>query len=107
MHAGRKTLKAGYVSADDSVRLIRPGDRVYLHEVAMTPFELLDALIRRAGELSDVETISLHTEGPAPHVAPALAGRIRHNALFAGANVRAAVNDGRADYTPVFLSDVP
>ena len=95
------------VSADEAVRLIRPGHRVYLHEVAMTPHELLSALVRRADELSGVETISLHTEGPAPHVAPGLEGRIRHNALFVGANVREAVNAGRADYTPVFLSDVP
>lgn len=95
------------MSADEAVRLIKPGDRVYLHEVAMTPHELLDALVRRASDLSGVEVISLHTEGPAPHVAPELAGRIRHNALFVGANVRDAVNDGRADYTPVFLSEVP
>ncbi|MEJ7837718.1 MAG: acetyl-CoA hydrolase/transferase C-terminal domain-containing protein [Thermomicrobiales bacterium] len=100
-------MTPAYVSAEEAVRLIQPGDRVYLHEVAMTPHELVDALVRRAGELSDVETISLHTEGPAPQVAPALAGRIRHNALFAGANVRAAINEGWADYTPVFLSDVP
>ena len=95
------------LSADEAVRLIEPGDRVYLHEVAMTPHELLDALVRRAPQLSGVEVVSLHTEGPAPHVAPELAGRIRHNALFVGANVREAVNDGRADYTPVFLSEVP
>jgi len=95
------------LSADEAVRLIEPGDRVYLHEAAMTPHELLDALVRRAPQLSGVEVVSLHTEGPAPHVAPELAGRIRHNALFVGANVREAVNDGRADYTPVFLSEVP
>ena len=97
------------VGAGEAVQLIRSGDRVYLHEAAMTPHELLDALVRRAaaGELSDVETVSLHTEGPAPQVAPELAGRIRHNALFVGANVREAVNDGRADYTPVFLSEIP
>ncbi|MCA9864274.1 MAG: acetyl-CoA hydrolase/transferase family protein, partial [Thermomicrobiales bacterium] len=95
------------VSADDAVRLITSGNRVYLHEVAMTPHELLDALVRRAQDLADVEVVSLHAEGPAPHVAPGLAGRIRHNALFVGANVRDAVNDGRADYTPVFLSEVP
>jgi 4-hydroxybutyrate CoA-transferase len=95
------------LTADEAVRLIEPGDRVYLHEVAMTPHELLDALVRRASELSDIEVVSLHTEGPAPHVAPELAGHIRHNALFVGANVREAVNDGRADYTPVFLSEVP
>src|SRR5688500_9143891 len=95
------------LTADEAVRLIDPGDRVYLHEVAMTPHELLEALVRRADELSAVEVISLHTEGSAPHVAAELAGHIRHNALFVGANVREAVNDGRADYTPVFLSEVP
>jgi 4-hydroxybutyrate CoA-transferase len=95
------------LSADDAVRLIKSGDRVYLHEVAMTPHELLDALVRRASDLSGVEVISLHTEGSAPHVAIEYAGSFRHNALFVGANVRDAVNDGRADYTPVFLSEVP
>lgn len=95
------------VTADEAVRLIEPGDRVYIHEVAMTPHELVQALVRRAGELTGVETISLHTEGSAPYVAPEMTGRIRHNALFVGANVREAVNDGRADYTPIFLSDVP
>ncbi|MFN8664713.1 MAG: acetyl-CoA hydrolase/transferase C-terminal domain-containing protein [Thermomicrobiales bacterium] len=95
------------MTADEAVLLIKSGDRVYLHEVAMTPHELLDALVRRAPDLSGVEVVSLHTEGPAPHVAPELAGSIRHNALFVGANVRDAVNDGRADYTPVFLSEVP
>ncbi|MCC6312894.1 MAG: acetyl-CoA hydrolase/transferase family protein [Thermomicrobiales bacterium] len=94
-------------TADEAVRLIKSGDRVYLHEVAMTPHELLDALVRRAPELHDVEIVALHTEGPAPHVAPEIAPHIRHNALFVGANVRDAVNDGRADYTPVFLSRVP
>ncbi len=95
------------MTADNAVRLIEPGHRVYLHEVAMTPHELLEALVRRAGELSEVEVVALHTEGSVPHVAPGLQGHIRHNALFVGANVREAVNDGRADYTPVFLSAVP
>ncbi len=97
------------MSADEAVKLVKSGDRVYIHEVAMTPVELLEALARRAlsAPLYNVETISLHLEGPAPHVAPELAGHIRHNALFVGANVRDAVNDGRADYTPVFLSEVP
>ncbi len=95
------------ITADDAVRLVQSGDRVYLHEVAMTPHELLDALVRRADSLRNVEIVALHTEGPAPHVEPQYAGHFRHNALFVGANVREAVNDGRADYTPVFLSQVP
>src|SRR5829696_1807449 len=96
-----------YRSADEAVALVQSGDRVYLHEVAMTPHELLEALVRRAGELTGVETVALHTEGPAPQTAPEIARHIRHNALFAGANVRAAINAGLADYTPVFLSDIP
>ena len=51
--------------------------------------------------------MSLHLEGPAPHVAPELEGHLRHNALFISRNVREAVNAGRADFTPVFLSDIP
>jgi 4-hydroxybutyrate CoA-transferase len=51
--------------------------------------------------------IHLHTEGPGPHLAPAMASHFRHRALFVGPNARAAVYDGRADYVPVFLSDVP
>jgi 4-hydroxybutyrate CoA-transferase len=96
-----------YASAAEAVSLIKSGDRVYLHEVAMTPHELIDELVRQSERLRGVETLSLHTEGPAPHVHPDMAGHIRHNALFAGANVRAAIAEGRADYTPVFLSDIP
>ena len=51
--------------------------------------------------------VHLHTEGPGPHLAPEMAGHFRHRALFIGPNARAAVNEGRADYVPVFLSDVP
>jgi 4-hydroxybutyrate CoA-transferase len=96
-----------FVEAHVAARLIQSGDRVYLHEAAMAPFELIDALCDRAMELTGVETVSMHTEGPAPHVDPRLQGHLRHNALFVGSNVRAAVNDGRADFTPVFLSEVP
>ena len=95
------------VTADEAVACVASNQRIYLHEVAMAPIELLDALVRRADTLAGVEVVALHTEGPAPHVAPGLQTHIRHNALFAGSNVREAVNDGRADYTPVFLSAVP
>jgi acyl-CoA hydrolase len=95
------------VSPDEALRVVESGHRVYLHEVAMTPHLLVDALCRRALELERVETVSLHTEGPAPYTSPEMAGHIRHNALFAGANVRQAINEGRADYTPVFLSEIP
>ena len=94
-------------SIDAALAPLCDGMRVYLHGGAATSTPLIEGLVARAGNLHDIETISLHLEGPAPHVAPAMAGHIRHNALFIGANVREAVNSGRADFTSVFLSDVP
>ena len=83
------------------------GARVYVQGGAATPTALLEGLVRRASALTGVTTVSLHLEGPAPHVTPEMEGHIRHNALFIGANVREAVQAGRADFTPVFLSDIP
>ncbi|MCB9490437.1 MAG: acetyl-CoA hydrolase/transferase family protein [Dehalococcoidia bacterium] len=85
---------------------VSSGQRIFLHGGAATPTPLLEALAERGRDLEGVETVSLHLEGPAPHVDPALDGHIRHNALFIGANVRQAVQEGRADFTPVFLSDI-
>jgi acetyl-CoA hydrolase len=68
---------------------------------------LVDALMKRWPELGAVEIVHLHTEGDAPYVKPDMAGHFRHNALFIGKNVREAINDGRADFTPVRLSEVP
>jgi acyl-CoA hydrolase len=95
------------VSATDAVGHIASGNRVFIHGGAATPSLLLDALVARGPELADVELVHFHTEGPGPHLAPAMAGHLRHRALFIGANAREAVNEGRADYVPVFLSDVP
>ena len=68
---------------------------------------LLDALVARAPELEAVSMVHLHTEGRGPHLAPEMAPHFRHRALFIGPNARRAVNEGRADFVPVFLSDVP
>jgi 4-hydroxybutyrate CoA-transferase len=95
------------VSAEEAVTAIRSGDQLYLQCAAATPSVLLDALVARAPELQDVCVIHLHCEGPGPHLAPEMAGHFRHRALFIGPNARAAVQEGRADYVPVFLSDVP
>ena len=86
---------------------IASGQQVYVHCAAAAPSALLDALVGRAAELRDVGMIHLHTEGPGPHLAPGMAAHFRHRALFVGPNARLAVNEGRADYVPVFLSEVP
>ncbi len=95
------------VSAAEAVAGIRSGDQVYVHCAAATPSVLLDALVERAPELRDVKMVHLHTEGPGPHLAPELATSFHHKALFIGPNARRAVNEGRAEYIPAFLSDVP
>ena len=95
------------VSAAQAVAGIRSGDQLYLQCAAATPSVLLDALVARAPELEAVSVVHLHCEGPGPHLAPAMAPHFRHRALFIGPNARAAVNEGRADYVPAFLSDVP
>jgi acyl-CoA hydrolase len=95
------------VSPSEAVAGIRSHHQVYVHCAAATPSVLLDALVDRSAELDDVRMVHLHTEGPGPHLAPAMAPHFRHRALFVGPNARAAVNEGRADYVPVFLSDVP
>jgi acyl-CoA hydrolase len=95
------------VSPQEAVAGIRSGDQLYLQCAAATPSVLLDALVARAPELRDVSVVHLHCEGPGPHLAPEMAGHFRHRALFIGPNARAAVQEGRADFVPVFLSDVP
>src|SRR6476660_6814277 len=95
------------VTAAEAVSGITSRQQIYLQCAAATPSVLLDALVARAPELADVGVVHLHCEGPGPHLAPEMASHFRHRALFVGPNARAAVNDGRADYVPVFLSDVP
>jgi acyl-CoA hydrolase len=95
------------VSAAEAVSGIRSGQSIYVQGAAATPSVLLDALVARAAALRDVSMVHLHTEGPGPHLAPEMADHFRHRALFIGANARKAINEGRADYVPVFLSDVP
>jgi acyl-CoA hydrolase len=95
------------VSPEEAVAGIKSRDQIYVQCAAAAPSFLLDALVARAPELHDVSMVHLHTEGPGPHLAPEMAPHFRHRALFIGPNARLAVNEGRADFVPVFLSDVP
>jgi len=101
------TYRGKVTTAEEAVKVVRPGDHVWLHAGCNNPEELLKALVARAGELRDVEVTHLLTFGAADHVDPKYVGSFRHRALFAGPNVRQAVNEGRADWVPVFLSEIP
>jgi 4-hydroxybutyrate CoA-transferase len=96
-----------FVTADAAVAAVESGHRVYLHGGAATPTRLVEALIRRAPQLERVEIVHLHSEAPAPYLLPGMVRSFRHNALFIGPNARAAVEQGIADYTPCFLSEIP
>lgn len=96
-----------FVSADEAVKIVNSGDRVFLHSAAATPVKLVEALTRRGHELRDVEIVSIHTEGPAPYLATEYEDSFKVNTFFVGSNLRKAVADGRANYIPAFLSEIP
>jgi len=91
---------------DEALRCVQSGMRVYIQPGCAEPETLVEALMRRAPFVEDVEIVHMMTLGCAPYVAPEMAGHFRHNAMFIGGNVREAVNDGRADYTPIYLSEI-
>ena len=94
-------------SAEEAVRNIQPGRRVLIGSGAAEPKELVNAMVGNAGHFSDLEIVHLLTLGPAPYVDRGMEGSFRHTAFFIGANVREAVQEGRADFMPVFLSEIP
>jgi 4-hydroxybutyrate CoA-transferase len=99
--------KAKLRTANEAVKIIQSGQRVYVHPGCAMPEVLVDAMCDRAFELENIEVIHLLTVGKPRYSLPEMEGHIRHNALFIGRNVRKAVNEGRADFTPIFLSEIP
>ena len=93
-------------TANEALRCVQSGMRVYIQPGCAEPETLVEALIQRAPHVQDVEIVHMMTMGKAPYVAPEMAGHFRHNAVFIGGNVRDAINEGRADYTPVYLSEI-
>ncbi|MHB1628986.1 MAG: acetyl-CoA hydrolase/transferase family protein [Bacilli bacterium] len=95
------------VELEEAMAAIGSESRVYTQGMASTPHRLLAGLAERCLRLEGVKLYHLHLEGPTPWITPALDGRLRDISLFVGANLREAVNDGRASYAPLFLSEVP
>ncbi|MCX7877688.1 MAG: 4-hydroxybutyrate CoA-transferase [Ignavibacteria bacterium] len=96
-----------YVSADEAVKIVNSGDRIYIHSNSAYPKTLVEALCRRADELRNVEICHLMVLGDLPYMKPEMQISFRHNGMFLGANTRGSVNEGRADFTPIFLSEIP
>jgi len=94
------------LSAAEVVSHLRSGMTVFLHGAAATPTPLVEALTART-DLEGVRIYHMHTEGPAPFADAGKAAAFRSVSLFTGPPLRSAVADGRADFVPVFLSDIP
>ncbi|AWX45032.1 4-hydroxybutyrate coenzyme A transferase [Flagellimonas maritima] len=94
-------------SAEEVVKIVNSGDRVFVQGAAMTPNELIDALCDRHKEIKDVEIISIHTEGDAKYTQEPYINSFTLNSCFVGGNVRKSVNTPNADYIPIFLSEIP
>jgi len=99
--------KSKLCSADEAVSIVESGSRVYISGNAATPFNVVEALARRKEELSDVEVVHVLLLGNDPLSEPGMEGHFRHKSLFVGPADRKAVNEGKADYFPIFLYEIP
>ena len=96
-----------WTTAEEAVALVNNGDRVFIHGSAATPHRLVNALFARAGQVRDVELVSISTLGELGFDRPEVQESFFLNALFVSANMRHAVDGPRGDYVPVFLSEIP
>lgn len=96
-------------TAEDAVAVIKSGDVVFVHGAAATPLKLVGAMTEHGKKenLKDVTVCHIHTEGPAAYTTPDCEGIFRSNSFFIGANCRQPINEGRGDYVPIFLSEIP
>ena len=99
--------KSRVVDANEAVQAIKSGNRIFMTGNVSVPQKLLAALVEYAPQLKDVEICQALSVGPADYVSLEMEGHLRVNTLFISANVRKAVQEGRADFTPVLLSEFP
>jgi acyl-CoA hydrolase len=96
-----------YVSAEQALQVIQSGQRVFVHGSATTPVYMLQQLAEQAPRLLNVELVSVSLYGDVVVDKPSFHPNFRFNSLFVSGSIRQAVNEGRADYVPVFLSEIP
>lgn len=94
-------------SAEEALSCIRSGDRLWCHSMAATPYTLLNALAVHVKYLTGVELLQLHLEQAEAVCVPELEGHLRHRCYFVSKSTRQLVNQGKADYVPMFLSEIP
>ncbi|GAB4496855.1 MAG: acetyl-CoA hydrolase/transferase C-terminal domain-containing protein [Anaerolineales bacterium] len=101
------TYQSRVTTAAEAVKVVKSGNRIFLTGNVSVPKTLLAALVDYAPNLQDVEICQALTVGAADYVSPEMEGHLRVNSMFISANIRKAVQEGRADFTPVLLSEFP
>ncbi len=96
-----------YHTPEESLSIIKNGERIFIHGGAATPQRLIHALTLRHSELKDIEIIHIHTEGIATYANPKFADSFHINSFFIGNNLREYVNHKNVQYIPIFLSEIP
>lgn len=99
--------KTKYLSGEEAVRIIHSGQRVFVQGGAATPQYLLRCLMAHASELREVELVSISLQGSGAIASEEYKDSFYFNSLFVSPNIRQAVQEGRGDYIPVFLSEIP
>lgn len=94
------------VTAEEAVSKVKSGDRIFIQGAAMTPLQLIDALVARYDSLENVEILHLHTEGRAQYTEEPYSKAFKINSVFVGGNVRNSLKSGNGDYIPIFLSEI-
>ncbi len=93
-------------SPEDALRLVKSGDRIFVHGASATPTPLLDAMVKRS-DLNSIKLYHLHLTGELKFVEPQYSNQFRSISLFTGAGMRKPIEEGRADFMPIFLSEIP
>ena len=96
-----------YATPAEALSVIKSGDRVFIQGSAQTPVFLVNELAKEKDRLSHVEIVSISVYGDLEVSKPGYEGHFHLNSMFVSGSIRQAVNEGRADYIPVFLSEIP
>ncbi len=101
-----KTYRSKLVTAEEAVKVIKSNDKIIVQPGCACPHEVIRAMVERKEELHDVEIYHILIVGDLPYVQPGMEGHFKHKAFFIGGNARGAINEGRAEFIPIFLSEV-
>jgi len=101
-----KRYNSRLVTADEAVKIIKSNDKIVVQPGCAAPLTLINSMVKRKDELENVDIFHILIVGDLPYLQPGMEKHFRHKAFFIGGNARQAVNEGRADFIPIFLHEV-